>query len=126
MNKINFYLLDTNCVIYLLQGEPELVKLTTGNKLATNFIIEVELLGWSSISSKDKKLIETFLEEIYYYDYSTNIKKIAIRLKQNYNLKLADAFIAATAIEYDLILVSADKVFSKVKELEFFQIVPSI
>ncbi len=126
MNKRNFYLLDTNCVIYLLQGEPELAKLTTGNKLATNFIIEVELLGWSSISLKDKKLIETFLEEVYYFDYNTNIKKIAIRLRQNYNLKLADAFIAATALEYDLILVSADKVFSKVKDLQLFHIVPSL
>ena len=126
MSKINFYLLDTNCVLYLLKGEQELAKLTDGNKLASNFIIEVELLGWSSITAKDIKLINAFLEATYFFDYSTNIKTLAITLRQKYNLKLADAFIAATALEYDLILVSADKVFSKIKELQFFHFIPSL
>lgn len=126
MNKINFYLLDTNCVLYLLKGEQELAKLTDGNKLASNFIIEVELLGWPSITVNDKRLIDEFLEATYYFDYSTNIKTLAITLRQKYNLKLADAFIAATAMEYDLILVSADKVFAKLKELQFFHFTPSL
>ncbi len=126
MSKINFYLLDTNCVLYLLKGQPELAKLTDGNKLASNFIIEVELLGWSSITAKDIKLINAFLEATYFFDYNTNIKTLAITLRQKYNLKLADAFIAATALEYDLILVSADKVFAKVKELQFFHFIPSL
>jgi predicted nucleic acid-binding protein len=126
MSKINFYLLDTNCILYLLKGEQELAKLTDGNKLASNFIIEVELLGWSSITAKDIKLINAFLEVTYFFDYSTNIKTLAITLRKKYNLKLADAFIAATALEYDLILVSGDKVFSKIKELQFFHFIPSL
>lgn len=126
MNKINFYLLDTNCVLYLLKGEQDLTKLIDGNKIASNFIIEVELLGWQTITDNDKKLIEAFLEATYYFDYSTNIKTLAIQLRQKYNLKLADAFIAATALEYDLILVSADKMFAKVKELQFFHFTPSL
>lgn len=126
MNKINFYLLDTNCVLYLLKGEQDLTKLIDGNKIASNFIIEVELLGWQTITDNDKKLIEAFLESTYYFDYSTNIKTLAITLRQKYNLKLADAFIIATAMEYDLILVSADKVFAKIKELQFFHFIPSL
>ena len=126
MSKINFYLLDTNCVLYLLKGEQELAKLTDGNKLASNFIIEVELLGWPSITAKDIKLINAFLEATYYFDYNTNIKTLAITLRQKYNLKLADAFVAATAMEYDLILVSADTVFSRINELHFFHFTPSL
>ena len=126
MSKINFYLLDTNCVLYLLKGEQELAKLTDGNKLASNFIIEVELLGWPSITAKDIKLINAFLEATYFFDYNTNIKTLAITLRQKYNLKLADAFVAATAMEYDLILVSADKVFSRINELQFFHFTSSL
>lgn len=126
MNKISFYLLDTNCVLYLFKGNQELAKLTAGNKLASNFIIEVELLGWPSISANDINLIQEYLNATYYFDYSTNIKTLAIQFRQKYNLKLADAFIAATAMEYDLILVSADRVFAKIKELQFFHFTPSL
>jgi predicted nucleic acid-binding protein len=119
MSKIKNYLLDTNCVLYLLKGNKDIAALTDGNILATNFIIEVELLGWKNLNEKEIGVIHSYIDATYYYDYSTKIKEKAIALRRLYNLKLADAFVAATAIVYDLILVSADKVFGKIDELHF-------
>jgi hypothetical protein len=41
-----------------------------------------------------------------------------IQLKRNYQIKLPDAIIAATSIANKVPLVSADKGFSKIKELD--------
>jgi predicted nucleic acid-binding protein len=123
-DKTDFYLLDTNCVLYFLQGQSHLASLITGNRVASNFIIEVELLGWKNITEKDRKLIKSYLNSTYFFDYSSNIKELVIQLRQKYGLKLADAFVAATAIQYDLVLISADKGFSKIKDLQFILFTP--
>ena len=45
------------------------------------------------------------------------IKEKYVELRKNYNLKLADAVIAATAIASNIPLITSDKQFSTVKEL---------
>jgi predicted nucleic acid-binding protein len=57
--------------------------------------------------------------------FSARIKKATIDLKSKYGSKLADAFIAACAIEFDIPLVSADSGFDKIKELNFIHILPT-
>ncbi|MDR2841398.1 MAG: PIN domain-containing protein [Paludibacter sp.] len=54
----------------------------------------------------------------YIIDINYHIKKTAIQIRQNYRVKLPDAIIAATAIQYNLTLVTADKGFSKIAELD--------
>jgi len=39
-------------------------------------------------------------------------------LKKKYSIKLSDAIIAASCLVYDIPLVTADKGFSKIKELD--------
>ena len=41
-----------------------------------------------------------------------------IQLKKKYSIKLPDAIIAASCLVYDIPLVTADKGFSKIKELD--------
>ena len=40
----------------------------------------------------------------------------AIQLRRKYKIKLPDAIIAATSLVYDLSLISADVVFSKIEQ----------
>lgn len=47
------------------------------------------------------------------------IKHIAIQIKQKHIIKVPDALIAATAIHHRLPLLSGDKDFAKIKELDF-------
>ena len=43
-------------------------------------------------------------------------------LKRKYNIKLPDAIIASTCLTYKLPLVTADKGFSRILELDLFMI----
>jgi hypothetical protein len=54
---------------------------------------------------------------------NADIKKMVVDLRMKYRLKLPDAIIAATACYHQLPLVSADKAFSKVTELELIRFV---
>ena len=126
MNKSNIFLLDSNIIMYLLNGDERVYNLLNGATTALSFVSEIELLGWPNITEKEKNTIETFIASSYYYDYSQAIKVRAIELRIKYKLKLGDAFIVATAIEFDLTLISADKQFSKIKELQHLNYTPTV
>jgi predicted nucleic acid-binding protein len=124
MNK-DLILLDSNIIIYALKNDPTVYSFVNNKRLAISFITEVELLGWKNIAPGDQKLIADFLEQCLYIDYNYHIRQQTISVKQQYNLKLGDAFIAATSLEFDIPLVSADHGFSRVKELNFIHILPN-
>jgi predicted nucleic acid-binding protein len=48
---------------------------------------------------------------------NARIKSLAIDIKQQTRIKLPDAIVAATAMEYRLLLVTADKDFEKISNL---------
>lgn len=50
------------------------------------------------------------------------IKEQVIELRKKYTIKLPDAIIAATSIIYSIPLVTADKGFSKIEELDLILI----
>ena len=126
MNKNSILLLDSNIIMYLLNGDKRVYDLLNGATTALSFVSEIELLGWPNITEKEKEVIGSFIASSYYYDYSQAIKNRAIELRIKYKLKLGDAFIVATAIEFDLTLISADKQFSKVKELQYLNYSPTV
>ncbi len=118
-------MIDTNIVIYALNNNPTVYSFVNGKKLVISFITEIELLGWKGITSDDKELLSLFIKECLYVDYNKQIRQRTIDLKSSYNLKLGDAFIAASAIEFDIPLVSADTVFKRVIEMNFIHITPN-
>jgi len=116
MSGSNF-LADTNAIIYVLEGKgymlPFLINIT-----CISVISEIELRGLYQISINFENEIKSLLEELEICPLSFPIKELAIQLKQNYKIKLPDAIIAATAIKRNLTLLTADKDFTKIKELE--------
>jgi len=117
-------LLDTNVIIYTLKGDPVISDFVNDKRAAVSFVTEIELLGWKNITPQNKAAIEMFLNDCIFLEYSFRIKQTTIEIKSKYGLKLADAFITASAIEFDIPLISADKAFGKVKELNFINIIP--
>ncbi len=117
-------LLDTNIIIYTLNGDPRISDFINDKRAAVSFVTEIELLGWKNITSQNRAAIEMFLNDCIFLEYSIRIKQATIEIKSKYGLKLADAFIAANAIQFDIPLISADKIFDKVKELNFINIIP--
>jgi predicted nucleic acid-binding protein len=64
--------------------------------------------------------------DVQYFDYSYKAKQRTISLRQQYNFKWGNAFIAASALEFDLTLISADKTFFQVNNLRFINFSPTI
>lgn len=115
------YLLDTNAIITLLQGNKQISQLLNkADWLGISIISQIEFLSFPELSSADQQLFNLFIQRVEVVDLeSTNdalMSKI-IEIRQQFRLKLPDAVIAATAIHNSASVVTADKTFSKVDGL---------
>lgn len=108
---------DTNILIYLLEG-----RVTVDPYIKTIFaasvVSEIELMGWYKISEAQKQILHRLIDRLHVIDLSVAIKQIAIDIKQHHKIKLPDAIIAATAIHLDVPLLTADRGFEKLKNLD--------
>lgn len=116
MNGID-YLADTNAFILLLEKHPALKSLLTSS-WHYSFITQIELLGKFNISSSESKQVKGLLSVCVKLVHTEIINEVAISLKQQYRIKLPDALIAATALHYQLPLLTFDKGFKHIKGLD--------
>jgi len=114
----NDYLFDTNVIIYLLQGNPNVRYFAQVRSLTISIITEMELLGKYQITISEKNIISEMLKNCSILDIDPLIKQTTIQLKQLFRIKLPDAIIAATAIHKGLTLVTADKGFENITNLD--------
>jgi len=115
-------LLDTNSIIALLSANMQLIKLIeNADELYISIVNELEFKSFSNISKQDLALFDEFASGINIIDLlATNegLKSKIIEMRNQYRLKLPDAIIAASAIVNDIVLITADKGFKKVEELQ--------
>ena len=111
-------LVDTNILIYLLDGDDTISYILKDKHLCISFITELELIGFKNITVKQEKHIQQLLSECNVLQMSDVIKKSYVSLRKKYNLKLADSIIVATAISSKLPLMSVDKQLKTIKELD--------
>jgi predicted nucleic acid-binding protein len=78
----------------------------------------MEMLGVKGLAPDILKIRMALIENCYVVTFNSDIKEIAIRLKQQIMLKLPDAIVAASALFMGLPLVSADKALRKIPGLE--------
>jgi predicted nucleic acid-binding protein len=113
----NSIFIDTNTAIYLLDGDTSLAEILHQKRLYLSFITQLELLGYPGITGKEVQQIESMLENCVVIDINNTIKSEVINLRRAYSLKLPDCIVAATAIYMDLPLITSDKGFKKIEEL---------
>lgn len=109
----NNILLDTNIVLYLLDGEDTLIPLLEDKNLFLSFITQLELLGNKNLNPHDIDIIKKFISECTVIDISQGIKDYTINIRQNTNLKLPDCIILATSQWMNMPLITADQDFRK-------------
>lgn len=114
----NNLLLDTNIVLYLLNGDVTLIPLLEDKNLFVSFITQLELLGYKDLSQKDLDNIQMFLNECAIIDITPPIKDTTVDLRRKYNLKLPDSIIIATGIWLNIPVISSDLDFTKVEEAD--------
>ncbi len=112
-------LIDTNIALYLLGGDQTLAEVLDGRDIYISFVTELELLGFPGISDSDLPKLGDFISDCIVVELNQSIKRLTVELKRRKKIKLPDAIIAASSIYMNLPLLSADKVFEKVEELQF-------
>ena len=113
MNGID-YIADTNALIYFLDGDSCMLPYAT-KKFGFSIISEMELLSFSGITQEEEIGVKTLLSDCKRFQLTEEVK---------YKTKLPDAIVAATAIANDLPLISADKGFRQITELNLILIEP--
>ena len=111
------FLLDTNAVLYLLNGDETLADFLFEKQLYISIITEMELLAYKNITLKEQKQIASFLNEMTVININNDIKIATIELKKNSNLKLPDSVIAATSLWLKIPFVTSDKQFKSIESL---------
>ncbi len=117
------YLIDTNTVIEFLGGTlPPGGSVWVENVINNNLhclsvINQIELLSYNGSVSENQILID-FIAISNVLSLTDDVVQKTINLRKQYKIKLPDAIIAATALVYDLTLVTRNiSDFQKIESL---------
>lgn len=110
-------LLDTNPLIYLLDGNKEVAEYLDGKQVWISAITELELFGKKGLNKSELKEINHLINNCIIADINAEIKQITKELLQGSSVKLPDAIIAATSFYLDLPLFTSDTDFRNISGL---------
>lgn len=101
------YLIDTNIIIYYLEGEQAAISFlrTHRGRLAISSITWMETLSYP-FTADEEQVVRTFLQEFRLIEISSPVMELSVEIRRKKKMKLPDAIIAASAVHHDLILVT--------------------
>lgn len=124
----NRYLLDTNAIIALLQGNRQVHQpLQNSDWIGISIISQLEFLSFSGLTEGDRQLFQQFLQQIEMIGLNaaqTDLIDLVVQLRQTYRLPLPDVVIAATAIQADASLITADQQLKIIQEVTVVDFLP--
>ena len=102
------YLFDSNILIYHLNGQlnqrgTDLLAEGLTGEGAYSIVTKIELLGFNQTDDAEQQA-RLLLSSLQSLDLSTSIAEQTIQIRKTRKLKLPDAIIAATALDYNLTL----------------------
>lgn len=106
------HLWDTNIAIYYLQQQfpPQAEKFIDDSlreaQPCISAITEIELLCWKTATEKDRDAIQGFIGDALVIELERPIKLKTADIRRQHKIKLPDAIIAATALVYELTLIT--------------------
>ena len=104
------YLIDTNAVIDYLGKKIPLTGMDFMTPIVDSVpnisvISKIEVLGFNA-PEEHYKLLTNFMDDAAILDLTSTIVDVSIDIRKKHKTKLPDAIIAATALVYDLVLIS--------------------
>lgn len=118
------YLWDTNTAIYFLQqlfpphAEHFIDATLKEGPPAISAITEIELLCWKTPKEDEIQILQAFINQANVLELEQLVKLKTVELRKKYPIKLPDAIIAATALSYNLTLITRNtKDFKLIPEL---------
>ncbi|ELR68863.1 Putative nucleic acid-binding protein [Fulvivirga imtechensis AK7] len=103
--------------MYFLKGDPEVVEIISDKDLTISFVTELELLSFPKLTNESEADIKGLLNNCTIIELKQEIKELTIEFRKRYRLKLPDSIIAASAYFHKLPLITADKEFHKLEEM---------
>jgi tRNA(fMet)-specific endonuclease VapC len=111
------YLLDTNALVAILEGQAALIALTRdADWLGVSVINVLEFLGFDGLTEPDRLLFVELLGRIAVVDLTyedTGLMAHITALRKTRSLKLPDAIVMASAALHDAILITKDTALIK-------------
>jgi toxin FitB len=100
-------LLDSNIIIYATDPENEWLRIwLEAEPFAISQISQIEVLGYHQITPEEITDLQEFVYSSNILPVSDEAANMAIALRQQRKISLADSILTATALENDLELVS--------------------
>lgn len=124
---MNGNLVDTNVIVKLFNGDPKAIELFDSLNNVTVSVITAGELFYGAYKStrvdENMKLFNSFLSEYPILDIDTEVSLVYGQIKSQLgkagiNIPDNDLWIASTAIKNNLILVSFDNHFKRIKGLK--------
>jgi predicted nucleic acid-binding protein len=116
------FLIDTNVIIHHLSGNTSIEAIITGAQLYISAITYIELLASSKISGEERISVETYINHLTVVQTNEIICNVAIDMRRNYRIKLADAIIAATCFFLNIPLLTYDSDFARIDDLRIIKL----
>ncbi len=111
-------LVDTNVLIYLLNGDSRITEVLQGTRLVVSVITKMEIKCYSKLTENDISLIDKLIDECEIVGLSSDIQNVAVEFRKKFNLKLPDAIIAASSYCSNLPLLTCDAAFGRLEEMD--------
>ena len=120
------YLLDSNAVINYLDASLPVEAMQFLNTIVddepiVSIVTKMETLGYNFKSVEEQTTMETFIYGSAILDLNNDIVNKTIALRKSKKMKLPDAIIAATALVYDLVVISRNT--SDFKNIDGLQVI---
>lgn len=109
-------LVDTNIILYLLNGNKDIAQILAGRDIYISFITEIELLSYSQFDKAEEAVIKELLKSCKIIDINSHIKNTTISIRKKNKLKLPDSIILATSQFLDIPFFTSDKRLKNIKE----------
>ncbi|MCW5912236.1 MAG: type II toxin-antitoxin system VapC family toxin [Cyclobacteriaceae bacterium] len=120
----NRILIDTNIIIYHLNGDLTLEVLLENKEIFISFISEIELRS-QRVTHQSEQVINRFLYHVTVVHSNDKISFEASKLRKGKKLKTPDAIIAATTKTLGVPLLTADKAFTGIPTLDVIEYLPN-
>ena len=111
-------LVDSNILIFAAKPEyPQLKELLEQDDIAVSDISLIEVLGYHGLTADAEDFFSAIFSLVTIIPISDEIRNRAIELRQQRNMKTADAVIAATALLHCTELITRDTDFNNIPDL---------
>lgn len=81
-------------------------------------VTQIEALSWIHPDKSKEAIIKAFIEDANILSLSSDVVTQCVRIRRNRKIKTPDAIIAATAIVYNLTLITNDADFINIPDLK--------